>query len=57
MSEDKKERQDFLQAPRGMRDFIGDDFYNQQGFFEKAQEICEYYGFTPIQIKLTSYLF
>ncbi len=49
MSEDKKERQDFLQAPRGMRDFIGDDFYNQQGFFEKAQEICEYYGFTPIQ--------
>lgn len=49
MSEDKKERGDFLQAPRGMRDIIGDDFYNSQGFFEKAQEICEYYGFTPIR--------
>lgn len=49
MSEDKKERGDFLQAPRGMKDIIGDDFYNNQGFFEKAQEICEYYGFTPIR--------
>ncbi len=49
MSEEKKEKSDFLQAPRGMRDIIGDDFYNQQGFFEKAQEICEYYGFSPIE--------
>jgi histidyl-tRNA synthetase len=49
MSEEKKERGDFLQAPRGMRDLIGEDFYNHQGFFEKAQEIAEYYGFTPIQ--------
>jgi len=45
MSEEKN----FLQAPRGMRDLIGDDFYNNQGFFEKAQEVCEYYGFTPIR--------
>lgn len=49
MSEEKKERQNILQAPRGMRDLIGDDFYNHQGFFEKAQEIAEYYGFVPIQ--------
>jgi histidyl-tRNA synthetase len=49
MSEDKKERGDFLQAPRGMRDIIGDDYYNHQGFFEKAQEVAEYYGFSPIQ--------
>ena len=46
MSEEKK---DFLQAPRGMRDIIGEDYYNHQGFFEKAQEVCEYYGYTPIQ--------
>lgn len=46
MSEEKK---DFLQAPRGMRDLIGEDYYNFQGFFEKAQEVCEYYGYTPIQ--------
>ncbi len=43
------EKKDFLQAPRGMRDIIGEDYYNHQGFFEKAQEICEYYGYTPIQ--------
>lgn len=49
MSEEKKDRQNILQAPKGMRDLIGDDFYNHQGFFEKAQEICEYYGFTPIE--------
>ncbi len=46
MSEEKK---DFLQAPRGMRDLEGETFYNYQGFFEKAQEVCEYYGYTPIQ--------
>lgn len=44
-----EEKKDFLQAPRGMRDIIGDDYYNHQGFFEKAQEVCEYYGYTPIQ--------
>lgn len=49
MPEEKKENQNFLQTPKGMRDLIGDDFYNHQGFFEKAQEICEYYGFTPIE--------
>jgi histidyl-tRNA synthetase len=49
MSEEKKGNENFLQAPRGMRDFMGEDFYNSQGFFEKAQEICEYYGFTPIR--------
>lgn len=49
MSEEKKERGDFLQAPRGMRDLMEDDYYNYQGFFEKAQEVAEYYGFSPIQ--------
>ncbi len=49
MPEEKKEKVNNLQAPRGMRDLIENDFYNHQGFFEKAQEICEYYGFTPIQ--------
>lgn len=49
MGEEKKMSEDFLQAPRGMRDLIEDDYYNYQGFFEKAQEICEYYGFAPIK--------
>lgn len=38
-----------LQAPRGMRDIIGDDYYLFQGFFEKAQEVAMYYGFKPIE--------
>ncbi|HRY62823.1 MAG TPA: ATP phosphoribosyltransferase regulatory subunit, partial [Candidatus Paceibacterota bacterium] len=37
------------QAPKGMRDLIGDDFYNYLGFFEKSAEIAEYYGFKPIE--------
>lgn len=38
-----------LQTPRGMRDIIGDQYYKFQGFFEKAQEIAVYYGFSPIE--------
>ena len=43
---------DLLQAPKGMRDFMGDAFYERQGFFEKAQEISEYYGFSGIEVPL-----
>lgn len=49
MSESKKTTKDILQAPKGMRDFIGDMFYEKQGFYEKAQEIAEYYGFSGIE--------
>jgi len=37
-----------LASPKGMRDLIGDEYYNFQGFFEKAQEVAVYYGFKPI---------
>jgi histidyl-tRNA synthetase len=37
-----------LVAPKGMRDIFGDEFYEMQGFFEKAQEVAMYYGFEPI---------
>ncbi|MFA5934166.1 MAG: histidine--tRNA ligase [Candidatus Paceibacterota bacterium] len=36
-------------APKGMRDIRGDEYYNFQGFFEKAQEVAIYYGFKPIE--------
>lgn len=36
-------------SPKGMRDIMGEDYYNFQGFFEKAQEIAVYYGFKPIE--------
>jgi histidyl-tRNA synthetase len=43
-----KKTQD-IASPKGMRDIIGDDYYKFQGFFEKAQEVAVYYGFTPIE--------
>jgi histidyl-tRNA synthetase len=43
-----KKQQD-IASPKGMRDIIGDDYYKFQGFFEKAQEVAVYYGFTPIE--------
>ncbi len=42
-------KKDGFQAPKGMRDIIGDDYYKFQGFFEKAQEVSLYYGFKPIE--------
>lgn len=38
-----------LQSVKGMRDIMGEDYYKFQGFFEKAQEVAEYYGFKPIE--------
>ncbi len=35
-------------SPKGMRDIFGAEFYEMQGFFEKAQEVAMYYGFDPI---------
>jgi histidyl-tRNA synthetase len=35
-----------------MRDIIGDEYYNYQGLFEKAQEVAIYYGFKPIELPI-----
>ncbi len=51
----KKGGNDSLQAPKGMRDILGADFYTYQGFFEKASEIAMYYGFTPIETPVMEY--
>ncbi len=37
------------QSVKGMRDIMDDEYYKFQGFFEKAQEVAEYYGFKPIE--------
>ncbi|MCI0533106.1 ATP phosphoribosyltransferase regulatory subunit, partial [bacterium] len=34
---------------KGMRDIIGSEYYQYEGFLEKASEIAIYYGFKPIQ--------
>ena len=36
-------------SPRGMRDVIDSEYYQYQGFFEKAAEVAVYYGFKPIE--------
>ncbi len=45
----KKSTKDILQAPRGMRDFYGDEYKIRQGFFSTAQKIAEHYGFSGIE--------
>ncbi len=39
-------------SPKGMRDILDEEYYNFQGFFEKAQEVAVYYGFKPISTHL-----
>lgn len=38
------------QRPKGMRDLIGKEYYDLQGFMEKAAEVAIYYGFKPIEV-------
>ena len=38
-----------FQSLKGMREITGEEYYKFQGFFEKAQEVSEYYGFKPIE--------
>jgi histidyl-tRNA synthetase len=47
--EPKKQPSGEIQSAKGMRDFLGNQFYQLQGFYEKAQEVAVYYGFEPIK--------
>lgn len=44
-----KNKTNDISSPKGMRDLMNEQYYNFQGFFEKAQEISLYYGFKPIE--------
>lgn len=44
-----KGKQRDLSTPKGMRDIMNEEYYNFQGFFEKAQEVAVYYGFKPME--------
>jgi len=48
MAKTTKKQKNFSSS-RGMRDIINEEYYNFQGFFEKAQEVALYYGFKPIE--------
>ena len=57
MSKQKKEKNKSKEilSPKGMRDIMNEEYYNFQGFFEKAQEIAVYYGFKPIETPILEY--
>ncbi len=38
-----------INSVKGMRDILDSQYYQFQGFFEKAQEVAVYYGFKPIE--------
>jgi histidyl-tRNA synthetase len=48
-AEKKKVNKESFTSVKGMRDIIDEQYYQFQGFFEKAQEIAVYYGFKPIE--------
>jgi histidyl-tRNA synthetase len=47
--ESKERSREVPNAPKGMRDFIGEEHHKYQGFYEKAAEVALYYGFQPIE--------
>ena len=53
MNEKKKTNKGQFSSVKGMRDIIDSQYYQFQGFFEKAQEIAVYYGFKPIETPIT----
>lgn len=56
MSQDKKKtNKEPISSVKGMRDIIGDKYYQFQGFFEKAQEVAVYYGFKPIDTPIVEH--
>ena len=38
-----------LNSPKGMHDILENQYYDYQGFFEKASDVALYYGFKPIE--------
>lgn len=55
MKENKKNNKEAPITVKGMRDIIGDQYYQYQGFFEKAQEVSMYYGFKPIETPIVEH--
>src|SRR3990172_4032439 len=52
MKKTNQPKKEAISSPRGMRDIIGEEYYNYQGLFEKIQEIAIYYGFKPIETSI-----
>jgi len=54
-TKNKKINKKDFSSVKGMRDIIGEQYYQFQGFFEKAQEIAVYYGFKPIDTPIVEH--
>ena len=54
-TEKKKGNKEPLSSVKGMRDIIDEQYYQFQGFFEKAQEVSVYYGFKPIDTPIVEH--
>jgi len=55
MKKEQKGKPREVGTPKGMRDLMNEEYYNFQGFFEKAQEVAVYYGFKPIETPIMEY--
>lgn len=53
--EKKRTNKEPLSSVKGMRDILDSQYYQFQGFFEKAQEVAIYYGFKPIETPIVEY--
>ncbi len=49
MAEKNKQKDIFLQTPKGMRDILPEDYVFYQNFYDTAAGVANYYGFQPIQ--------
>jgi histidyl-tRNA synthetase len=54
-TEKKKGNKEPLSSVKGMRDILDEQYYQFQGFFEKAQEVAVYYGFKPIDTPIAEH--
>lgn len=45
----KKLKAEDIASPKGMNDIFDKEYYEYQGFYEKASEVAIYYGFRPIE--------
>ncbi len=51
----KRTNKEPINSVKGMRDILDTNYYNFQGFFEKAQEVAIYYGFKPIETPIVEH--
>ncbi|MDD3694264.1 MAG: histidine--tRNA ligase [Candidatus Pacebacteria bacterium] len=55
MPKESKNKNNLFQSPKGMRDFLGEKFYEKQGFYTRAESIAGYYGFSGIETPIVEH--